>query len=312
MTSAITGQQLVLSHGDYRAVVTEVGATLRMLTWRGRDLVLRFGADEIMPLYRGAVLSPWPNVVRNGRYCFDGVEHVLDVSARTGGHALHGFAQWEAWRIAHHSSEAVTLQQRIWPRPGYPFRLTVSASYALSDDGLHWRVSAVNEGSHRAPYGSSVHPYLVAPTGAMDDWQLTLDAGAVIPVGAQDDTPTPVQDTGFDFRHRRTIGDLVLDHTYGDVTWTNEGTAGTTLVDAEGDGVRMTWERSCPWVQVYTSDWPAPALHRRGLAVEPMTCPPNAFNSRTDLIVLEPGDAHSASWWLSAVQRGAPAAGPQP
>ena len=32
-----------------------------------------------------------------------------------------------------------------------------------------------------------------------------------------------------------------------------------------------------------------------------MTCPPDAFNSGTDLIVLQPGDAHEAAWRIAAV-----------
>jgi aldose 1-epimerase len=32
------------------------------------------------------------------------------------------------------------------------------------------------------------------------------------------------------------------------------------------------------------------------LAIEPMTCPPNAFRSGTDLIVLQPGSSRSLAW----------------
>ncbi|KWX09966.1 galactose mutarotase, partial [Carbonactinospora thermoautotrophica] len=55
-----------------------------------------------------------------------------------------------------------------------------------------------------------------------------------------------------------------------------------------------------PWVQVHTADRPEPRFDRAGLAVEPMTCPPDAFNSGTDLVVLEPGAAHAASWTIGA------------
>lgn len=37
------------------------------------------------------------------------------------------------------------------------------------------------------------------------------------------------------------------------------------------------------WVQVYSGE----KLQRQGLAVEPMSCPPNAFNSGIDLLLLE-------------------------
>jgi aldose 1-epimerase len=44
---------------------------------------------------------------------------------------------------------------------------------------------------------------------------------------------------------------------------------------------------------------------RRSLAVEPMTCPPNAFRSGKDLIQLEPGQSFSSSW---GIDPGAPPA----
>ena len=47
-----------------------------------------------------------------------------------------------------------------------------------------------------------------------------------------------------------------------------------------------------PWVQAYTAD----ELSRPGVAIEPMTCPPNAFNSGEDLIALKVGQTHSFTY----------------
>lgn len=298
MRTDVTGEQIELRSGPYRALVTEVGAALRLLTWNDRDLVLGFSDEEVMPLYRGAVLAPWPNVVLNGRYTFDGEEHALDVSERTGGHALHGFGQWEGWQIAARTADAVELVHPLWPRPGYPFRIDLRATYRLTSQGLRWQVQAGNRGKRRAPYGCSVHPYLIAPTGGMKDWQLELDAAPL----ARPERPSG--GTAPDFRRSRPIGDLMLDDTYSVLRRGQDGTAGATLTDADGNGTRMTWGRACPWVQVYTCDWPTGAQHRRGLAVEPMTCPPDAFNSGEDLVVLEPGGQHSASWRLEVIHSG--------
>ena len=55
-----TGRQFSVHHGDYSAVVTELGASLRVLTWRGRPLVVGFGQEELPIGYQGAVLAPCP------------------------------------------------------------------------------------------------------------------------------------------------------------------------------------------------------------------------------------------------------------
>ena len=52
-----------------------------------------------------------------------------------------------------------------------------------------------------------------------------------------------------------------------------------------------------PYVQLFSGD--RPDVQRRGFAVEPMTCPPNAFNTGEGLIRLEPGDAFEGRWGIS-------------
>lgn len=44
------------------------------------------------------------------------------------------------------------------------------------------------------------------------------------------------------------------------------------------------------WLQVFTGDPLGPDRRRKAVAIEPMTCPPNAFVTGDDLLVLEPGE----------------------
>jgi aldose 1-epimerase len=55
---------------------------------------------------------------------------------------------------------------------------------------------------------------------------------------------------------------------------------------------------------VYTGDTLEPADRRRtGIAIEPMTCPPNAFRTGVDLIELEPGATWRGTWGISPGER---------
>jgi aldose 1-epimerase len=49
-------------------------------------------------------------------------------------------------------------------------------------------------------------------------------------------------------------------------------------------------------LEVFTGDTLAPHRRRRGLAIEPMTCPPDAFRSGERLIRLEPGESVRSTW----------------
>ena len=64
----------------------------------------------------------------------------------------------------------------------------------------------------------------------------------------------------------------------------------------------MTFDTSCSWVQIHTADLPGSENDRVGLAVEPMTCAPDAFNSHDGLVSLAAGDSHRADWTISAIQ----------
>ena len=49
---------------------------------------------------------------------------------------------------------------------------------------------------------------------------------------------------------------------------------------------------------LFTGD-PLPDVSRRSLAVEPMTCPPNAFRTGEAVIRLEPGESATGTWGIS-------------
>ena len=95
-----SGTQFEISHGAYRAVVTESGGALRTLTHEGRHLVDGFAEDEMSSGCRGQLLMPWPNRIRDGRYTWDGAEQQLPLSEPDRGNALHGLVQWAAWTVA--------------------------------------------------------------------------------------------------------------------------------------------------------------------------------------------------------------------
>lgn len=284
--------------------MTEVGAALREFTYRGRPLVRGFTEDEIMPAYSGAVLAPWPNRLADGSYRHAGEEFRVALNEPERGTALHGLVTWLPWVSVSRGPAEARLECTLWPTPGYPFPLRLTMVYRLSETGLGISLSAENLGSESAPYGCSIHPYLLGGSGAVDDWLLELPTGTVLDVDAERLLPVDersVAGTSFDFRSAQRLGAVRIDNAFGDVAFDAEGTAAAKVWDTDGRGVRLVWDRTCPWVQVCTADHARPELDRTGLAVEPMTCPPNAFRSGRDLIHLAAGATHTADWHLSAL-----------
>jgi aldose 1-epimerase len=294
----LTGSQYQIAAGEYRATVTELGAGLRELTHAGHPLVIGYEADELPPGAAGQLLAPWPNRVDHGRYVFAGAEHQLDLSEPDQSNAIHGLTRWSNWAPVRQQGDRVVLAHTLHGRPGYPFCLELEAEYRL--DAV--TITARNEGSRPAPYGTGSHPYLTAGAPLVDDCFLTLPAGRWLPAGARDIPSGPEEDvTGgpFDFRHRRRIGGTSINHAFTALerdaagkAWARLSSDGTEVALWAGDGYR--------WLQVFTGDTLPEGHRRRALAIEPMTCPPNAFATGRDLLVVEVGGSVSHSWGIVA------------
>lgn len=302
----LSGQQYPIRYGDYSATIASIGASLRRLTYQGRNLVVPFDENEVRPGYRGAVLAPWPNRVVDGSYTFDGVDYQLPITEPSRFHALHGLVCWTDWTLEARSDSAVTLRTVIVPSDGYPHRIDVLVSYSLGAEGLTSTVTAENFGASTAPYGTGPHPYLVAGPGTVDEWTLEFAAASYLTVTPDRLSPVavaPVETTPeFDFRQPRLIGDTFIDHAFTAIERDGADPATVTVTSPVGTGVRMSFGAELPWLQVHTADRPAPERSRIGLAVEPMTCPPDAFSTGEDLVLLAAGASHSATWTIAATE----------
>ena len=159
MTTSPSGDQHLLTHGRYRAVVTESGATLRSLSYDGRDLVQGFPEDRMPSGGRGQVLMPWPNRIRDGAYTFDGARCSSRCRSPRG---TTPATDWSAGRrgAAEEDPSSVTMRYRLMAQAGYPWTLDLACHYALGDDGLAVTVTATNLAAGSAPFAYGAHPYL--------------------------------------------------------------------------------------------------------------------------------------------------------
>ncbi len=306
-TLPLTGAQYEIAAGEYRATVTELGAGLRSLSLGGQAVISEHGADEVPPAGAGQLLAPWPNRVDHGTYSFGGRSYQLDLSEPAHGNAIHGLTRFASWTVCHSQPDLVELGLPLLGQPGYPFCLALSARYRLSaQGGLEVTVTARNTGSRPAPFGTGSHPYLLAGTGTIDSWQLQLPAarwqpadGRGIPVGR----PREVAGSEYDFRERRPIGSTSLDTAFTGLYTDDDGCAWARLTGPDAE-IALWAGAGYRWLQVFTGDALGPDARRRALAIEPMTCPPNAFVTGIDLLTIEPGDSTVQQWGIRAARIG--------
>jgi aldose 1-epimerase len=296
VTTHPTGDQYEITFQEQRAVVTEVGATLRTYSVDGRDVVSGFGEDEVVRGGRGMQLLPWPNRIRDGKYTFRGVDQQLALTEPKRHNAIHGLVRHVVWDLMDFTGDAVTQRVRVYPQPGWPSALESTITHSLSPDGLEVRVTATNIGATAVPFGYAAHPYFTVGEDVVDDIVLELPASQYLEV---DDRLLPIELRSVegreqDFRTAHPLGEVNLDTAFTDLRRDPDGRARVKM--SRGDRYTEMWaDERLGWLQVFTGD------HRRdiALAVEPMTCGPNAFNAgptEADVVVLEPGETFEAHW----------------
>lgn len=290
-----SGSQWTISAGDYRGTVVSVGGGLRGLAYGDREVLVGYGEDESAHAGIGQHLVPWPNRITDGKYTFRGVDQQLYLTEPARSNAIHGLARWANWVRADDGTDesVVEVAHRLHGQPGYPHQLDLSICYHLdATAGLTVTARAKNVGADDAPYGYGTHPYLTVGR-ELDGCELEFTADSWLEVTPDRLSPiglAPVAGSQYDFSQAMLVQDLDIDNAFTGLPLPWE----VRLTDPDtGNSARLRSDTR--WMQLYTGN----AIGRVGLAVEPMTCPPNAFITGEDLVVLEPGAEHTTTFAVS-------------
>ena len=197
-----TGEQYEIGSGDARAVVTEVGATLRSYAVEGRDVVRGFAerrGDHGRPRPEPAALAePDPGRPLHLRRAdpATGADRAGPAQRHPRAGPLRALGSWSTG----HRSRS-TNRVRIYPQSGWP------GSAGGHDHPPRRRRRADGDGrgdEHRPgrlPFGYAAHPYFTVGEAAVDEVEVTIPAASYLEV---DDRLLPLRISPVD-RHRARI-----------------------------------------------------------------------------------------------------------
>ena len=298
-----SGEQVALVHGRFNAVVTEVGATLRSLEADSEPVIWEFPENEISSGDRGQVLAPWPNRLEDGSYRFGDAVGRAALNEPERSNAIHGFVRWLQWSIEERAADRAVLSCVICPQPAYRFRVRLELSYVLGDGGLEVSCGATNTGDCLAPFGLGFHPYLFAGPGGIDQFEISLPGKRRLlldrrglPTGEES-----VSGSAFDLEDR-VLNGFKLDGCYTRLAVGADGRWHAYL-NRPGRRYEVWADAAFAYAMCYTGDTLGELADRRkAIAIEPMTCPPNALRTGTSLIELRPGEQWHASWGIGVAE----------
>ncbi|WP_029137767.1 aldose 1-epimerase family protein [Nakamurella lactea] len=298
-----SGEQFVLSSGGARAVIGQVAAVLREFSVDGVHYTETWADDALPPMGAGIVLAPWPNRVEDGKWTApDGSAQQLDITEPGRYCAIHGLLRNTPYAAVERSASSVTLAAPVYPQHGYPFNLDTAVRYELTGAGLRVTHTVTNRGAETAPFGIGAHPYLRVGDTPIADLTLTVSARTQAPIDDRwiPQGLAPVGEHGPDLRAGKLLGEVRADIALTDLELV-DGRFEHRLAAPDGRGVTVWTDPDFSWVQLYTpQDFPAdPANPRPAVAIEPMTCGANAFNTGRDVLTVRPGESWSASWGIS-------------
>lgn len=303
---APTGEQFELSRAEgghrSRAIITEVAAGLRVLEVDGVELIDSYPKDAMPPYGNGIVLAPWPNRIRDGAWLLDGVTQQLDITEVDKNNALHGLLRTRPYRVTRREPHAITLAATVYPQHGYPFVIDTSVRYELVDSGITVTHELTNASPAVAPVAVGAHPFFRIGDTPVEELTITLAAsvhfatdGRLNPVAQE-----PVDGTPYDLRGGVLAGELDLDDAFGGVLSGADGIARHRLTAPDGRYTEVWQGSDFGFVQAFTPhDYPRQDGIGLAVAIEPMTAPPNAFNSGIGVRWLQPGEQWSGSWGVT-------------
>ena len=273
------------SSGDSICILPEAGATIYELVLAGRTVI--HGRDTYEDFvrnrsaYEGARLCPFPSRIEDGSYNFNGIRYKLKPNDNFKRNAIHGLLADADYSMLDtflgENSGRIRFCFNFEGIAGYPFPFYTELNFILEEHSITIETSIENRHNESIPMGDGWHPYFNLGNN-IDGLKLRLPSTKalvlneyLIPTGQM-----------VEKQLNETLGSMSIDDCF--VIDPSLGQAHTYLSDSKNtlNIWQDTGKPGYNYLVVYTPG------DRKQIAIEPLTSPPNAFNSGDGLVVMEP------------------------
>jgi len=296
---------LNMETGEFVTINKSFGAAIHQIGLRKNNEVMELLdtysspkklKDEFPETYKGAKLFPFPNMIKNGRYSFENTFYQLPLNWVEDGHAIHGFVADKCFEViqenATQNEAFVILSYNHIHSEGYPFPFQLTIKYLLNCEGFTATTSVLNTGNGSLLLGDGWHPYFNLKDNIHDIYLKIPSANIVeidehfIPTGNMIDNKEHLSFKQVGQQHFDTC--FQLDDT--------TPIAVTTIWNKHKNTGVNIWQQTGKCKYNYVLIYTPPG--RKSIAIEPMSCQPDAFNNHQHLITLQPSAQFEASFGI--------------
>ncbi len=244
--------------------------------------------------FKSAYLIPFPNRVRDGVYQFRGKQYKLNCNEEALNNAIHGIVYNMPFEVAEEDLTGDILKVKLsldykGTDAGYPFPFSLLIQYTLdTTEGLTVKVDAKNTGTEALPIGFGWHPYYKMQS-PIEKCALKMPASESYNLDNRF-IPNGLSVPFSKFQVFETIGDFSIDTCF--LIKQKPGRVSVYLSDPAIETTLDIWQNNDESQLNYLVAYIPP--DRESIAVEPMSCCTNAFNSGEGLVIL--GSGNSTQW----------------
>lgn len=267
------------------SILADYGAALNSYQFNGKEFVQGYQniTETQTQKYKGVILAPFPNRIANAKFSFEGNDFELPINRPKEGLALHGFLYNQPFEILQHEEKFIVLQYNYTNTfSAFPFLFTLIVAYELLDSGeLKIKTVVKNTGEKIMPFGVGWHPYFV-----IDDSIDTMCLKMLACDKMELKNNIPTEKLECFLTENKSLN--LKEYHFDDCFVFNQPEIKFQLVGQKYQlNINAKSANNYPYFQIYTPKT------RDSIAIEPMSCAPNAFNNKIGLLEIGVGQSYS-------------------
>jgi len=298
--------------GEFVSILPCLGGSINQMTLNNKGNLIKImdgyssirdAEKNLTSSFKGSNLFPFPNRIADGKYNFNNQVYQLTLNFPQENNAIHGLLFDEEFKIVDKQDGAtgsmLILEYEAKEAKGYPFRYYFKTLYRLRENnGFECEIQVTNLMDHPIPVAHGWHPYFKLGESQINDLQLQFQAKNILKVDKRN-IPTGESISYNKFNKLTTILDINLDNCFR-LSEENER-AETIIMNKSSDFGYKIWQETGSYKYNYLQIYTPP--HRKSIAIEPMTCIPDAFNNKEGLIILSPSESFSVIWGITKIEK---------